>query len=83
MMNVTIAQFMIEAEEIKNGLNEMIKENIDVLDLDDTDMDALKLFAKCMKFTDVSLRLVVEQAEAIDRIEEKLDRIIAKENSSV
>lgn len=77
MMDVTtIVKFEEEAKEAKELCENMFRQSID---FDDIDTEALNAFSTLMRMFDISLKLTVEQAQAIYRIEKQLDRLVNKE----
>lgn len=48
-------------------------------DMDESDIEMFGFMKDVFKLCDVSVKLVVEQSEAIDAINEKLDKLLEKE----
>ena len=71
-MENTIKAFEEQMKETKAELMKMIP----VDELINMDSDAFIAIQKMLKLADTSMKLVVEQAQTIDEINTKLDRLI-------
>lgn len=65
-----------EMDELKKMvMTEVIHGNIDI---DIEDMSEIKFLMKSFKALNLSMRLMKEQAEKLDSMEEKLDKLLSK-----
>ena len=72
----TTNKLIEEMDELKKMvMTEVIHGNIDI---DIEDMSEIKFLMKSFKALNLSLRLMKEQAEKLDSMEEKLDKLLSK-----
>ena len=65
-----------EMDELKKMvMTEVVNGNIDI---DIEDMSEIKFLMKSFKALNLSMRLMKEQAEKLDSMEEKLDKLLSK-----
>lgn len=76
MMYETIEKFKREVEESKEICMNLMMKNVDITNIS---TDEFKAIRTMMSLTDIAMRLTIEEAEAINRIEGKLDRLLSKE----
>lgn len=72
-MYLTISKFEREVKECKETLMDALKSEIDLQDMED---EALHAIQACLNMFDVAIEFTVEQAKTIDKINDKLDRVI-------
>ena len=74
----TTNKLIEEMDELKKMvMTEVIHGNIDI-DIDIEDMSEIKFLMKSFKALNLSMRLMKEQAEKLDSMEEKLDKLLSK-----
>lgn len=72
----TSKKLIEEMDELKKMvMTEVIHGNIDI---DIEDMSEIKFLMKSFKALNLSMRLMKEQAEKLDSMEEKLDKLLSK-----
>ena len=72
----TTNELIEEMDELKKMvMTEVIHGNIDI---DIEDMSEIKFLMKSFKALNLSMRLMKEQAEKLDSMEEKLDKLLSK-----
>ena len=72
----TTNKLIEEMDELKKMvMTEVIHGNIDI---DIEDMSEIKFLMKSFKAINLSMRLMKEQAEKLDSMEEKLDKLLSK-----
>ena len=72
----TTNKLIEEMDELKKMvMTEVIHGNIDI---DIEDMSEIKFLMKSFKALNFSMRLMKEQAEKLDSMEEKLDKLLSK-----
>ena len=72
----TTNRLIEEMDELKKMvMTEVIHGNIDI---DIEDMSEIKFLMKSFKALNLSMRLMKEQAEKLDSMEEKLDKLLSK-----
>ena len=72
----TTNKLIEEMDELKKMvMTEVIHGNIDI---DIEDMSEIKFLMKSFKALNLSMRLMKEQAEKLDSMEEKLDKLLSK-----
>ena len=72
----TTNKLIEEMDELKKmAMTEVIHGNIDI---DIEDMSEIKFLMKSFKALNLSMRLMKEQAEKLDSMEEKLDKLLSK-----
>ena len=72
----TTNKLIEEMDELnKMVMTEVIHGNIDI---DIEDMSEIKFLMKSFKALNLSMRLMKEQAEKLDSMEEKLDKLLSK-----
>ena len=69
------SNYVNEAKEMKKFFMRAMMNEDTIQYLDDQTLEALK---SCLKFYDLTLELVATQAKAIDEMNSKLDRLLAK-----
>ena len=69
------SNYVNEAKEMKKFFMQAVMNEDTIQYLDDQTLEALKGF---LKFYDLTLELVATQAKAIDEMNSKLDRLLAK-----
>ena len=65
-------------EEVKNLTSMMVAKAVEEIDPEDMDEDLLSMITSASRLLAYSNKLVIEQANAIDKMNEKLDRLLAK-----
>ena len=74
----TTNKLIEEMDELKKMvMTEVIHGNIDI---DIEDMSEIKFLMKSFKALNLSMRLMKEQAEKLDSMEEKLDKLLSKQS---
>lgn len=68
------------SKKFENEVNELMKEfmkprGLDIMEMDETEFALMK---KCLTLVNTAIELTTEQANAIDKIDNKLDRLLAK-----
>ena len=72
----TTNKLIEEMDELKKMvMTEVVNGNIDI---DIEDMSEIKFLMKSFKALNLSMRLMKEQAEKLDSMEEKLDKLLSK-----
>lgn len=66
-------------EEVKNLTSMMVAKAVEEIDPEDMDEDLLSMITSASRLLAYSNKLVIEQANAIDKMNEKLDRLLARE----
>lgn len=65
-------------EEVKNLTSMMVAKAVEEIDPEDMDEDLLSMITSASRLLAYSNKLVIEQANAIDKMNEKLDRLLAR-----
>ena len=65
-------------EEVKNLTSMMVAKAVEEIDPEDMDEDLLSMITSASRLLAYSNKLVIEQANAIDKMNEKLDELLAK-----
>lgn len=65
-------------EEVKNLTSMMVAKAVEEIDPEDMDEDLLLMITSASRLLAYSNKLVIEQANAIDKMNEKLDRLLAR-----
>lgn len=65
-----------EYGELKKSASDYMMKELSLEDLFDTEPEALSMLKRCYDFSDDYVEFMVEQAHAINRLNEKLDRIL-------
>ena len=65
-------------EEVKNLTSMMVAKAVEEIDPEDMDEDLLSMITSASRLLAYSNKLVIEQANAIDKMNEKLDKLLAK-----
>ena len=66
-------------EEVKNLTSMIVAKAVEEIDPEDIDEDLLSMITSASRLLAYSNKLVIEQANAIDKMNEKLDRLLARE----
>lgn len=73
----TVKKFNEETNELIALTVKEIMGNIDYMDIASMDPKLIDLMIKYMRLMKTAQKIVIEQAETIDRIEEKIDKLIS------
>ena len=65
-------------EEVKNLTSMMVAKAVEEIDPEDMDEDLLSMITSASRLLAYSNKLVIEQANAIDKMNEKLDTLLAR-----
>ena len=65
-------------EEVKNLTSMMVAKAVEEIDPEDMDEDLLSMITSASRLLAYSNKLVIEQANAIDKMNEKLDKLLAR-----
>lgn len=73
----TVKKFNEETNELITLTVKEIMGNMDYMDIASMDPKLIDLMIKYMRLMKTAQKIVIEQAETIDRIEEKIDKLIS------
>lgn len=65
-------------EEVKNLTSMIVAKAVEEIDPEDMDEDLLSMITSTSRLLAYSNKLVIEQANAIDKMNEKLDKLLAR-----
>ena len=65
-----------EYGELKKSASDYMMKELGLEDLFDTEPEGLSMLKRCYDFSDDYVEFMVEQAHAINRLNEKLDKIL-------
>ena len=65
-------------EEVKNLTSMIVAKAVEEIDPEDMDEDLLSMITSASRLLAYSNKLVIEQANAIDKMNEKLDKLLAR-----
>ena len=65
-------------EEVKNLTSMIVAKAVEEIDPEDMDEDLLSMITSASRLLAYSNKLVIEQANAIDKMNEKLDTLLAR-----
>ena len=65
-------------EEVKNLTSMMVAKAVEEIDPEEMDEDLLSMITSASRLLAYSNKLVIEQANAIDKMNEKLDTLLAR-----
>ena len=77
-MKKTAEQFINEVKELENDLVKMICSQVSVDNISDIDADEIRMVQKSFKIMNTSCDLLLKQAEMMDNMNAKLDKMIKK-----
>lgn len=76
MLERKAKEIVEEMNEVKSAMSKQFLGLIDIDCIDDDSIESLKLLTRCYRIMDSSMEYMVEQANTIDQLNEKLDKVI-------
>lgn len=76
MLECKAKKIVEEMNEVKTCLAKLLAENIDLDCLDEEELRAIEVMSKCYKLMSSSMEYMVEQAIMMDRMNEKMDKVL-------
>lgn len=76
MLERKATKIVEEINELKSVMGKQLLGLVDIECIDDEGIESLKLLSRCYKLMDSSMEYMVEQANTIDQLNRKLDKVI-------